>query len=451
MTVSIVSNLVKVSMYLEKGYGESLTSIGENAGVSRQTVRRCIQEVSDYISEIRRKEVTVVYSDSGDAHTIVGLDSPIIDSVPIFAEDCEGTQSYFSLSEALDNKETEVEVVEQPRSLVVGDTVVIRKGSRFYGNLLQNNPKNVEGIVTSICEGRPLPISVSWSHTSRNSYSREDLELVKGQVDLEEEDAAEYYVVAPQDSITIIRMLDGEVESRNINKHTQGFADIRTMIVASQDKATLAEAYCSMDIKDVIATYSVGRVKIDVATESVSFVRTDGSTRKIPEDIAIDIIGTIQEYGRESGDRLAKFLDKLMDNTSFKAIEGLYRFMKHNCISINEDGSIEAWKGVRDDFYSQHGGSIQSSDTITVNGAGNVYNGDFGVEIRVDRSEVDDDPDQTCSHGLHVGNRAYASGWASTLICVKVQPQDVVAVPKDYNGAKMRTCAYTPIRVAAKN
>lgn len=443
MAVTIVNTETKVDMFLDHLSGESLTYIGEVNGVSRQTARRCIQEVNEFIRRVRAGEVTTVLDRSGEVCQIIQVDSPVEDSVPFLIRRSSGAETYMSLKTAMDSPE--VDPAPQTE-YVLGARVLLKPGSRFTkGDLYhaKTNPVGVEGEITVVNKPKWLPLVVKWDNGRINSYAEEDLLLVE--VELEEEDTAEYFVVAPQDSITIIRMVDGEVESRNINKHTTGFAGIRAMIAASQDKATLSAAYVSMDIKDVVSSYSIGRVKIDIATESVLFVRADGSERKIPEDIAIDIIGTVQEYGRESGDRLAKFLDKLMDNTSFKAIEGLYRFMKHNCISINEDGSIEAWKGVRDDLYSKRGGSIQSSDTITVDGSGHVYNGDFGTEIRVDRSEVDDDPDATCSHGLHVGNREYASMWASTLICVKVQPQDVVAVPKDYNGAKMRTCAYTPM------
>jgi hypothetical protein len=139
----------------------------------------------------------------------------------------------------------------------------------------------------------------------------------------------------------------------------------------------------------------------------------------------------------------------LMDNVSFKAIQGLYSFMKDQSITINDDGSIQAWKGVRSDMYSSKGGDIKSSETIKVDSTGHVYNGDFGIEIRVDRSEVDDDPKSSCSHGLHVGSRAYATAWSEKLLLVRVEPQDVVAVPDNEDG-KMRTCGYTPVRVVEK-
>jgi hypothetical protein len=66
--------------------------------------------------------------------------------------------------------------------------------------------------------------------------------------------------------------------------------------------------------------------------------------------------------------------------------------------------------------------------------------------VTMDRSKVDDDPQHTCSSGLHVCADEYLKGYATgsdnrTLV-VEVNPADVVAVPYDYNFSKMRVCRY---------
>lgn len=251
---------------------------------------------------------------------------------------------------------------------------------------------------------------------------------------LEDEDAPspEYYFVATQDSITVICVDDvgGTAITRNLNKHSTLFEPIRAILSIDQSPTTLAHVYKMIDPIACIEAFSVGRVKVDAQAEAVVFVKADGTTREVPEDIAGDIITTVREYGRDRGESLVKFLDKLMDNPSFSAIEGLYRFMRHNCIGISEEGDIAAWKGVNDDLYDIRTGTI--------------YNGHLDKEIRVDRSEVDDNTDNTCSYGLHVGSKEYATMWGNRLLAVTLNPKDVVAVPKDYDGAKMRCCAYTP-------
>jgi hypothetical protein len=64
------------------------------------------------------------------------------------------------------------------------------------------------------------------------------------------------------------------------------------------------------------------------------------------------------------------------------------------------------------------------------------------------RNQVNEDPNQTCSYGLHVANFDYASGFGSGhMLEVEVHPADVVAIPVDYNQAKMRVCKYKVIGV----
>src|SRR5690606_24725742 len=55
-------------------------------------------------------------------------------------------------------------------------------------------------------------------------------------------------------------------------------------------------------------------------------------------------------------------------------------------------------------------------------------------------------PNNTCSFGLHVACFDYAKGFGPRLIEVKVNPADVVCVPTDYNGTKMRVCKFEVIQ-----
>ena len=59
----------------------------------------------------------------------------------------------------------------------------------------------------------------------------------------------------------------------------------------------------------------------------------------------------------------------------------------------------------------------------------------------MDRKDVNDDPNQTCSAGLHVCSQAYGM-YGSRLLLVSVNPADVVSVPIEYKNAKMRVCKY---------
>lgn len=465
MTITNSQKVEMVILFNENEY--TLTEIGEQYGVSRKTVRRRIDEVEDFYKRIEKGDQFKL--EDGDIFTVVSKDSKIKDDMPVFGRYSYSMDGiYIELhhlmdAELIDSSEKPVEEKQEEEAdnglIPVGTTVRIRKDSEHYGrefdgSTLYGNPKDVDGevVYNEKNEGPGYIYEVRWNTGTKNNYRHKDLEVVEAAVevavDIEIVDEnALYYVTAPQDSITIIRIDQetGEVSQKQTNKHAVGFSDLRRRISDDQSQKTLREVYLEMDTKRMLETYSVGRIRVDVESESVVFVKPDGSERNVPEDIAGDIIDSVSQYGKESGDKLVKFLDMLMDNPSFRSIEGLYRFMKHNCIEINDDGMITAWKGVRSDLHSCHSGKIKSSPTVEVRGDGRIYNGNFGTEIRVDRSEVNDNPDQTCSHGLHVGNHSYASSFGEKTLKVSVNPADVVAVPYDYEGAKVRCCAYTPI------
>lgn len=73
----------------------------------------------------------------------------------------------------------------------------------------------------------------------------------------------------------------------------------------------------------------------------------------------------------------------------------------------------------------------------------------LGHVVSMPRSEVDEDPDNQCSRGLHIGGK----GWLRHNYCgtiglkVLVNPMDVCATPREDNYGKTRTCAYYPIQV----
>lgn len=107
----------------------------------------------------------------------------------------------------------------------------------------------------------------------------------------------------------------------------------------------------------------------------------------------------------------------------------MYEFLKHNDIVILPDGSIQGWKYLhkRDDVY------LDNYSKTIVNTEGSY--------VSMPREEVNNDPNQTCSKGLHVGAWDYVKEHSS-IAKVIVNPEDVVSVPVDYEGMKLRCCKY---------
>jgi len=129
----------------------------------------------------------------------------------------------------------------------------------------------------------------------------------------------------------------------------------------------------------------------------------------------------------------ARFLDNLMKNPSYRSRNQLYGFLEKFDAPITEDGYFIAFKGVRMDYTDHHTGTIDNS---------------IGQVVVMDRFEVDDDPNNTCSSGLHVCATEYLGGGmfaGDRIVVAKINPRDVVSIPTDYNFSKMRVCQYEVI------
>ena len=134
-------------------------------------------------------------------------------------------------------------------------------------------------------------------------------------------------------------------------------------------------------------------------------------------------------------DALIKFWENLKKNPSFNSRQQLFKFLEHNGHPLTSDGCFIAYRGVTDDFKDVHTKTFDNKP---------------GSVCQMPREAVDDNPNNTCSSGLHVACHSYAKGFGSKLITVKVNPADVVAVPTDYNGTKMRTCRFEVIEECAE-
>ena len=152
----------------------------------------------------------------------------------------------------------------------------------------------------------------------------------------------------------------------------------------------------------------------------------------MPETLSKRVIGFV-EQGLPV-DALVNFWNNLKRNPSDRSRGHLYAFLDQNNIPITSDGCFVAYKRVTADWKDMQTGKFDNS---------------VGAKPSMPRSEVDPDPDKTCSSGLHIAAYEYAQtygGGGGRLVEVKINPMNVVAVPNDYNGQKMRVCEYEVVR-----
>lgn len=188
--------------------------------------------------------------------------------------------------------------------------------------------------------------------------------------------------------------------------------DLENLKIAYEYSKTFVKENLKLDVEDGYARYKNQVIPSGLLNK---FMKLEGTT--------------------EDKESVHNFIERLMLNPSNRVINQLDLFLNHLGIPIHQNGKFYAYKAVRTDYYDIYTGTIKNEP---------------GKTISVPRQAVDDDPNRTCSHGLHVGGYDYATtfgGSNSYVMLVEVDPADVVAVPTDYDGQKMRVCSYKVIAI----
>ena len=167
--------------------------------------------------------------------------------------------------------------------------------------------------------------------------------------------------------------------------------------------------------------------------------------------VADHIIRHMREDSDFDPEPVAKFMERLAANPSEHSRSHLFKWLQSERFTINQDGKIVGYKGVNrantvdggDQYVSVHSGPAVV-DGKPVNG--HVPNMPGSV-VQMPRSQVTFDPAQTCSAGLHVGTWSYAKSFGQVVLEVEVDPADVVSVPSDAGGTKMRCWRYKIVSV----
>ena len=131
--------------------------------------------------------------------------------------------------------------------------------------------------------------------------------------------------------------------------------------------------------------------------------------------------------------RMVPFFKKLMSNPDFRVVAQLYDFASHAGMVIMPNGNLVVYKAVNASYLDYHS---------------TTFDNRVGKRVCMPRNDVNNDPNQTCSYGLHVGAFPYMRSFHSEgghIVLCEVNPADVVSVPVDYNNTKMRVCEYKVI------
>ena len=163
--------------------------------------------------------------------------------------------------------------------------------------------------------------------------------------------------------------------------------------------------------------------------------------------VVVDKLIEMLRSGMKDSAPLVNFITRLQANPSANSVNELYTFLSYRALPNDEDGMVLGYKGVQGDYWSQTG----NADTIVVQGKTNERHqilNEVGATIEVARRCVDDNKNNHCSFGLHVGSYDYANNWAGgngKLLVVQFDPADAVSVPTDCDFQKLRVSKYKVI------
>ena len=163
--------------------------------------------------------------------------------------------------------------------------------------------------------------------------------------------------------------------------------------------------------------------------------------------VVVDKLLDMLRAGMKDSAPLVNFITKLQANPSANSVNELYSFLSYKSLASTPDGLVLGYKGVQGDYWSSTG----NADTIVLQGETNERHqilNKVGETIEVARRCVDDNKDNHCSFGLHIGSYDYADGWAGAdgrLLLVEFDPADAVSVPTDCDFQKLRVSKYKVI------
>ena len=163
--------------------------------------------------------------------------------------------------------------------------------------------------------------------------------------------------------------------------------------------------------------------------------------------VVVDKLLDMLRAGMKDSAPLTNFISRLQANPSANSVNELYSFMSYKSLANTPEGKVLGYKGVQSDYWSSTG----NADTIVLQGETNERHqilNEVGATIEVARRCVDDNKNNHCSFGLHVGSFDYADSWAGEngrLLLVEFDPADAVSVPTDCDFQKLRVSKYKVI------
>lgn len=205
----------------------------------------------------------------------------------------------------------------------------------------------------------------------------------------------------------------------------EGLRAEKLQSLLSSDRLDLREAAAAVGVDDVVIDHGVVVVKGKALRNSL--------TKRILELKAAGLPYT----------GFIRFLVNLLQNPSEASRSALYDFLEQGRFPLTDDGYFLGYKGVRKGELTRADGSIY---TTLVDCHSGRFDMSPGQKHSMPWAAVDNNRNQACGAGFHIGTIHHARGYGDTMIVVKVNPKDCVSVPLEEKH-KLRACAYEVVNI----
>lgn len=241
-----------------------------------------------------------------------------------------------------------------------------------------------------------------------------------------------------------------EGDTKLARSNNPNFAQIESEATAIRD-ALKDDPYADVEerISDLLGLFDMGkaiegrfrrlseRISVRGDTVLVDNDPVDSSlTRKL-----VEIIDAGEEFSA-----LVNYFENVYANPEPHSREQLYVWLNNHQVPITPDGYLVAYKGMHrssdeeGEYFrpTTHGPIIVDGEE----GSSRELKQRIGSVVEMPRSDVRHDPRSACSVGLHIGSYEFARDYGGVLLEVHINPRDVVSVPSDAGGRKIRVCRY---------
>lgn len=153
------------------------------------------------------------------------------------------------------------------------------------------------------------------------------------------------------------------------------------------------------------------------------------------------LVKLVEEGASDSSfDAWTGFIKALNNSSSNHTVERLFLFLSKNDLYISPCGQyVYAWRVCNSNYKDKYTNSFDNS---------------VGSVCQVPKNQVEVDPNKACSKGLHIASIDYLNScYASTgdpLLIVKVAIEDIMSIPYDYDGSKVRCSKFEVVAEAGK-